>query len=558
MASRFAIPAAVAGCLCGVLLAGAIAASGLLNAAETRAAVTASATNDLPADPVAALAAKINCEIAAHWTEDQVEPAPPADDAEFLRRTYLNIAGRIPSCSEVQSFLDEKRTDKRRRVVDQLLESPGYPTHFAEVLRAAIVPEVNTDPQLQFQGAAAFDQWMRRRIAADAGYDRIASELLTAEMGSQGPGFYYIAKGGKPENAAAGTARVFLGLRIECAQCHNHPFAKWKREQFWQYAAFFAGIDRRTDVQPSELKIPGLEKTVQARFLDDGESKLKPTPRPREALAEWMTSAGNAYFARAAVNRIWAHFFGTGIVDPIDDFDEANPPSHPQLLDALAADFVKQKCDMKFLIRAICASRPYQLSSVQTGVKQSDRRLFARAAVKGLTASELSASLAQAVGEVDTPDEGRMRLPGATSNQSPLRAMVAELFRNDNADPVDAEANILQALALMNSAGIDDSTAPARGNTLGAVLDSPFLDTASRIETLYLATLGRRSTQQESARLVKYVDSGGTHSASKPKMGSVFQHMITSDRKKTVGDKGVALGDIFWALLNSSEFLTNH
>ncbi len=136
--------------------------------------------------------------------------------------------------------------------------------------------------------------------------------------------------------------------------------------------------------------------------------------------------------------------------------------------------------------------------------------------------------------------------------------MVAELFKNDNAEPVDAEATILQALALMNSAGIDQSTAPARGNTLGAVLDSPFLDTAGRIETLYLATLSRRPTRQESARLVKYVESGGTHSASKPKMGSVFQQMITTDRAKSRGDKGVALGDVFWALLNSSEFLTNH
>jgi hypothetical protein len=136
--------------------------------------------------------------------------------------------------------------------------------------------------------------------------------------------------------------------------------------------------------------------------------------------------------------------------------------------------------------------------------------------------------------------------------------MVAELFKIDNADAVDAEANILQALALMNSAGIDQSTAPAKGNTLGAVLESPFLDTAGRIEILYLSTLSRHPTPQELAKLVKYVDSGGTHSASKPKMGSVFQQMITIDRTKSRGDKGVALGDVFWALLNSSEFLTNH
>ena len=151
-----------------------------------------------------------------------------------------------------------------------------------------------------------------------------------------------------------------------------------------------------------------------------------------------------------------------------------------------------------------------------------------------------------------------MQLPGMPANISTLRALVAELFKNDNVEPVDSEATILQALGLMNSAGIDTSTAPSRGNTLGAVLESPFLDTAGRIEVLYLSTLSRKPTKDESARFVKFVESGGTHSASKPKMGSVFQQLITADRTKSRGDKGVALGDVFWALLNSSEFLTNH
>jgi hypothetical protein len=557
MASRFAVSTPVGRWLCGVLFAGLIAVCGSLTP-------TLAGEIPAPADPVASLASEIDHQIAARWSEEQLEPAPAADDAEFLRRTYLNIAGRIPSGSEVQSFLEETRSDKRRAAVNRLLESPAYPTHFAGILRAAIVPEVNTDPQLQFQGAASFDQWLRRRIAEDAGYDRIARELLTAPAGEQGPGFYFVAKGGKPENIAAGASRVFLGVRIECAQCHNHPFAKWKREQFWQFAAFFAGVDRPAngrigdDARLSELKIPGLEKVVQASFLDDRRPNLSGNRKPREALANWMTAPTNAYFAQTAVNRIWAHFFGTGIVDPIDDFDESNPPSHPQLLEAMAADFMRQKCDVKFLIRAICASRPYQLSSQQTDPRQTDRHFFARAAVKGLSSAELAASLGQAVGEFDAADENAMQLPGAPANTSTLRGMVNELFKNDNTDPVDAEATILQALALMNSSGIDQSTAPSRGNTLGAVLDSPFLDTAGRIETLYLATLSRKPTQPELSRLVKYVESGGTHSASKPKMGSVFQQMITTDRTKSRGDKGVALGDVFWALLNSSEFLTNH
>jgi hypothetical protein len=300
---------------------------------------------------------------------------------------------------------------------------------------------------------------------------------------------------------------------------------------------------------------------VQARFLDgDPKAAWDAEGSSREALANWMTAADNAYFARAAVNRIWAHFFGTGIVDPIDDFDESNPASHPQLLDSLATEFARQKYDLKFLIRVICASRPYQLSSLQTDSHQADRRLFARAPVKGLTASELAASLVQAVGEFDGAEGMGMQAdrPDYGANASPLRAMVGELFKNDNAEPVDIEATILQALGLMNSNAIDQSTAPGRGNTLSAVLETPFLDTAGRIETLYLATLNRRPTPQESARLVKYVESGGTHSTSKPKMKNVFNQMITTDKTKTRGDKDVALGDVFWALLNSSEFLTNH
>ncbi len=323
MASRFAVPTAVGGRLCGVLLAGLIAACGSLTECEAGAipaahdARTPDSPNE-PADPVTSFAAQIDRQVAARWAEEQVEPAPTADDAEFLRRTFLNVAGRIPSCSEVQSFLEETRPDKRRWIVDRLLESPAYPTHFAGVLRTAIVPEANTDPQLQFQGAAAFDQWMRRRIAENAGYDRIARELLMAPVGMPGPGFYFVAKGGKPENIAAGAARVFLGLRIECAQCHNHPFAKWRREQFWQFAAFFAGIDRPPngrigeDARLAELKIPGLDKVVQARFLDDAQGAWSGDRQPREALANWITAPRNAYFARAAVNRISGAFLRHG------------------------------------------------------------------------------------------------------------------------------------------------------------------------------------------------------------------------------------------------------
>jgi hypothetical protein len=198
------------------------------------------------------------------------------------------------------------------------------------------------------------------------------------------------------------------------------------------------------------------------------------------------------------------------------------------------------------------------LSSAQTDPRQANRRLFARAPVKGLSPAELAASLSQAIGESDEPPSMMAGpvFPGRDSSQ--LRTLVMELFKNENADPVDSETTILQALALMNSPVIDQSTAPGRGSTLAALLDAPFLDTRSRIEMLYLCTLSRRPTPEESQRLIQYVERGGAHAASKPKLGNVFQQMITTDKSKTRSDHEIALGDIFWALLNSSEFLTNH
>ncbi|HET6328202.1 MAG TPA: DUF1549 and DUF1553 domain-containing protein [Planctomycetaceae bacterium] len=516
-----------------------------------------------PADSVKLVAAAIDRHIAARWTEENVPPAPAADDAEFLRRTYLNIVGRIPTASEAQLFLDESGTAKRSRLVEDLLASAAYPTHLADMLRSVIVPEVNADPAL-LQQSERFERWLRTRLAENAGYDRIVTELLTQGPRSADAQFYYLAKGNKPENLAAGVSRVFLGVRIECAQCHNHPFAKWHREQFWQLAAFFAGVEPESgsmmvDRERVELPIPGTGKKVVARFLDGEDPAWKTVRRqPRTVLAEWITGPRNPYFARAAANRIWAQLMGTGLVDPVDDFDESNPPSHPEILDLLADEFAHHKYDVRFLIRAICASHTYQLSSAQTDPRQANRRLFARAPIKGLTPTELAASLSLAIGE---PEETGPMQPGFAlpdPNSSRLKPLVMELFKNENADPVDSETTILQALALMNSSVMDASTAPGRGNTLAALLDAPFLDTAGRVETLYLCTLSRRPTAAESTRLIDYVEHGGAHTASKPKLGNVFQQMITTDRSKTRSDHEIALGDVFWALLNSSEFLTNH
>jgi hypothetical protein len=231
-----------------------------------------------------ALAGRIDHHINAGLAAAKVEPAPGADDAEFVRRAYLDLVGRIPSVAEVRTFLDDKAPDKRRRLVGQLLEGPRYVTHFARVWRALLLPEANTNFQVRFQ-APAFEAWLRKRIAANDGYDALVRQLLTMPIGQgpQGrfpgnnadtPVAFYMAKEVKPENLAAATSRLFLGFRLECAQCHNHPFASWKRDQFWGFAAFFAGVQRQGNADfafPSreladrrEITIPGTERVVQA------------------------------------------------------------------------------------------------------------------------------------------------------------------------------------------------------------------------------------------------------------------------------------------------------
>jgi hypothetical protein len=508
-----------------------------------------------------ALSATIDRAIAAQW----VKPASPADDAEFLRRVTLDLSGKIPAVGEVREFLDDPRPDKRERLVERLLDSPAYIAHFTSVEKRLMIPEAESGQQARLL-APSFEAWLREQISVNAGIDRIVRAILTAPVADdrtqpqRGGNFaryqepsplpFYVAKEVKSENLAASTARLFLGLRLECAQCHNHPFASWTRDQFWGYAAFFASLERRGPeaaflspirelADRREAAIPGTEKVVQATFLDGSEPQWRSGVLARVTLADWMTAPDNPYFARAAVNRIWAQLFGIGLVDPVDDMGADNPPSHPELLDALARAFVAHGFDRKFLIRAIVLSRPYQLTSAVTepnanetpSTGTDDPRLFARMRVRGLTGEQLYDSVSQAIGL--TPEE---QLPGQAFNVSgSSRGQFLEKFARHDEKPAEAQTSILQALALMNGQLVAGATQIEGGATLSAVAEAPFLDTSGRIEALFLATLGRRPKPAESDRLVAYVE-GRTQS----------------------GDQRKALSDVFWALLNSPEFVLNH
>jgi hypothetical protein len=516
---------------------------------------------DTPLAPVAAddmrdvlrLADKIDDLVARRWKTEKVIPTSMVDDAAFMRRVSLDIAGKIPAVADLHEFLEDSSPDKRRQLVERLLDSPAYIMHFSNVWRAVMLPEVDSNLELRVL-VPGFEAWLRKQLSANAGFDMLVREILTVPVDPRlagnpfqpqtevTPVGFYQAKQLKPENLAAGTARMFLGVRIECAQCHDHPFDDWKREQFWGYAAFFAGVERdqsagqgaldaiRELFGSREVQIPGTDKKVVPTYLDGQSPKLKFRDSPRNMLADWMISGGNSYFARTAVNRVWGHFFGIGIVNPVDDFTAENPPSHPELLDELAGQFAAHKFDFKFLIRSITASKTYQRSSQQTDKGQENARLFARMALKGLSAEQLFDSIAQATGYHEPFGS---RNPQGMMNNSPRDEFV-RMFENSRDSVVEQQTTILQALSMMNGQFVSEATGLEKSATLAAVVEFPLMTTAERIETLYLAALSRPPRPDELDRLVKYVETGGA----------------ANDPKK-------ALSDIFWALLNSSEFLFN-
>jgi len=503
-----------------------------------------------------ALAARIDAHIARRWNEARVVPAARADDAEFLRRIYLDLAGRIPTVAELHEFLRDTSPDKRRKKIDSLLDSHAYIGNFTNVWRDMMIPQTNNQFVQGF--GPQMEAWLRKKLQDNTSYDEMVRALLTADpIGNRvvsRPGrpvdqadlsvvAFYQANELKPENLAAATSRLLLGIKLECAQCHDHPFNQYSREQFWEYAAFFAGIQpfrqqgqrfvpAQNNLGVREIKIGGTERVVKARFLDGKDPKFAENTDSRVALADWMTTADNPYFARAAVNHLWAHFFGLGIIDPVDEPSDENPPSHPELLDEVARQFALNKFDLKYLIKAITISKTYQLTSRQTHPTQNDPRLFACMSLKGLTPEQLYDSLVLATRYKDPADPlGRLARQRFFGVQGEFRTK----FANHADRRTEYQTSILQALSLMNGRFVADATSVSRSETLAGVIDAPFLDTEGKLNTLYLAALSRNLRPDEKSRLVRYVEGGGPSR-----------------------DPDKALADVFWAILNSSEFILNH
>ena len=498
--------------------------------------------------PFDELVARTNTELSTFWKAQAVRPAVVASDEEFVRRVYLDLTGRIPMVSEVYQFMDDTLPKRRERLVDDLLNRRDHATHLAAVWRSMLLPDGMDLSRLG--GTAQFDAWLADRFGENMPYDQLVGQLLLAEgrVSESGPLLFYAALKLNPEEIAAKTSRAFLGTRMECAQCHDHPFDEVTQDAFWGYAAFFAQISRPRgklemtspvmrvhDIHSGEVMLPDTDVVVKPR-LPDAEADLaepEAASSRRRQLVDWLTATDNRRFAQATVNRVWEHLFGRGLVNPVDDMRSDNPPICPELLDLLSNDFAANGFDLRRLLRALVLSDAYQLSSRADSDEPSQALCFARMNVKSFTADQLYDCIA-----VATRNEAMITSGAGESSlarfENPTRQAFIQQFRAPPGERTDYQAGIPQALALMHGTLVHGATDLSTSGLLKS-LEAPFFTDEQRIETLFLATLSRQPDPQEREQMLAHV-----RAAESPT------------------DKSRALGDVLWALVNSAEFTFIH
>jgi hypothetical protein len=481
-----------------------------------------------------------------------LKPSEPCTDEEFIRRASLDICGSLPTPGEVGAFVAENSPDKRDRLIGALLERPEYGYHFAnkwaDVLRVRRRREDG-----RAQGTFAFHEWIRSALASDVPFDRFVRELLTATGDeARNPPVVWYKEVQTPEQFADDVAQVFLGQRVACAQCHHHPYERWGQDDYWGLAAFFGRVGRKAlpapglNVQrPPQLIFTKSSGTVTNKRTNRG---APPQPLggspvnigtdddPRQALADWLTAPDNPFFARAIVNRYWAHFFGRGIVDPSDDMRVTNPPSNPELLDALASGFVENHFSLKSLVRTICQSRIYGLSATPNEWNRHDRQNFARYFPKRMTAEVLL----DAVSQVTDSPTAFAALP--RDRHAPRRALMLpdEAFPSYFLDIFGrpqrlsacecervSEANLAQTLHLLMSDEVQTKLSRPGGRAEALAADPRAV--AEKVEESFLRALARKPTADELAAAEAVIEKRGENAKQ-------------------------AYEDIVWALLQTKEF----
>jgi hypothetical protein len=470
-----------------------------------------------------------------------IVPSEPADDAEYLRRVCLDVIGTLPTPVQIKAFLADKRPDRRALVVDDLLVRLEFADSWA--LKWADLLRVERQA-LGHKRAYAYYRWIRESLAANKPLDQFAREIVTAEGLPEeiGPAnFYKVVT--KPGERASTLSQVFLGVRLACAECHHHPYDRWSQTDFFGMQAFFAPLSFRPTGRGEMLlasgelptKHPRTGATVPPLALG---SKIPSAPSPgdrRVALADWLTARDNPWFARNLANRVWAHFLGRGLVEPVDDWRDTNPPSNPALLDALASHVVETKYDLKELIRTITASRVYQLSSHPNRTNEKDEMNCSRALFRRLDAEVLLDMVSYTTGIAErfegAPEGTRaIQLWDSKANHyflklfgRPARVSACECERNQ-------EPGVAQVLHLMNSPIIQAKLSHERGTVAKLVRSNG--DNAAVVEELYLIYFCRLPSSEERATAVQYL-------AQNPA-------------------RRQAAEDLAWSMLNSLEFVFQH
>jgi hypothetical protein len=489
---------------------------------------------------------------AKQWRSLGLVPSPTCTDAEFIRRASLDVTGTLPQADEVRAFVADADPEKRAKLIDRLLDLPEYSDFFA-VKWGDVLRNKRENNQALQRGTYRLHDWLKAQIAANLPYDRLTRALLTATgTPEMTPPVIWYRRLRSPDAFVDDTAQVFLGMRLQCAKCHHHPFEVWSQDDYYGFAAFFARIGRKLPPgQQPNGQVPGEEaifvsragsvtqpKTGQAmkpRALGGNEMPATAIDDPRAKLAGWLTDPANPYFSRAVVNRYWAHFFGRGLTEPLDDMRVTNPPSNPELLDALARDFVASGYDLKHLIKTIATSQTYGLSSLPNESNARDRQSFARYYPRRLVAEVLLDAIAQVTGAptsfaglpagtraIELPDES---VPSTFLDAfgRPKRDTACECERV-------TDASLGQGLLLMNSNEVHQKLAAA-GAKAETLAKDPRPDAEKLDDLFWLAFARPPSSTEKSAAL--------NHIVARP------------------NDKKGAFEDVLWALINAKEFQFN-
>ena len=490
----------------------------------------------------------IDNHVAEKLNKLRIVPSGLASDEAFLRRAFLDVVGLPPTPEEREKFIAETRSDKRDRLIDDLLGRKEFTEmwvmKWAELMQIRTIK--NGPNSVSYKAALNYYEWLRERIASNMPFNELVVEMLGAKGGTfDNPATNYFQMENDVLKLTENVAQVFMGTRIQCAQCHNHPFDRWTMDDYYGFAAFFAQVKRKPAEDPrervvydggGEIKHPVTKEDMAPKFLGGPKPTIKGTSR-RESVASWLASPENPWFARNVVNIVWDHYMGVGIVEPVDDVRVSNPPSNPELLDALAEKFVSYDYDFKKLVRDICTSRTYQLSTGTNVTNEADTRNFSKAMIRRVRAEVLLDSISQ----VTNTTEKYKGLPkgaravqiadGNTSNYflttfgRATRATVCSC-------EVKMEPNLSQALHLING---DTVHQRIRQGKIVQDMIAGKKSHAEIIDALYRRALSRSPTAKEKQKLLAAVAEG-----------------------PNPNEQRNILEDIFWALLNSKEFIFNH